>query len=150
MKSKLPFTTTNRTLAMALHFGGCRVVDIWREYPTEEAARADENPVTRYFLEDGENRAALEAAFDSVDECDKLDLPTVSDADAAKLVHLVLQFRTQIVEWLRNPASAKIIESKGEPSIEDDPRGGKVITHPGMKIRSLTATPTIIQHLRKQ
>lgn len=124
-------------------------MDIWRCYPDESAAKADVRPAVKYFIEDGDNRAALEAAFDSVEKCDKLDLPSVSDVDAVKLAHLVLQFRAQIVDWLRSPASAKIIETKGDPWIDDLPDGSKRICHPGMKIHSLSAGKTIIEHLRK-
>lgn len=148
MKEKFPFTTSNRTLAIALHVGGCRILDIWRLYPTDAAAAADERGRTVFMIEDGPNRAELEQAFDSVAECEKADLPSVSNADAAKLAHLVLQCRAQIVDWLRNPASAMVGSENGAPTSYRQEDGSIVVQHPGFKAYSAGARQSIRDYLK--
>lgn len=127
---------------MALHFGGCTLRDIWREYASEEAARRGDKPVkVTYYLEDNENRAALEKAFDSVNDKDGdvVTLETVSDEDAVKIVHLAMQLRAWITGFLREDRSAKIIVPNGEPEIIGEPKKGDgfSIVHPGFRVRTL-------------
>lgn len=142
MKEKLPFQTNNRTLAMALHFGGCHILGIWRIYTPEELVKLDcsaQEAATRniggkvkYFLEDNENRAVLEAAFDGVANCENLNLPTVGDEDAVRIVHLLLQFRKGIEKWLHDPACAIVLNPGSEPYVQDNPDGTKSVVISGV------------------
>lgn len=148
-KEKLPFITQNRTLAIALHMGGCRIQGVYRVFPNREAALSGDGGKVQFFLEDGPNRAALEAAFDSATDCKKMDLPNVSDEDAAKLAHLVLILRAEIVERLRDPASAAVFDEKGAPTSTKVSEGEYVINHPGGTLHGLTTAPAVIQQLRQ-
>jgi hypothetical protein len=152
--NKLPFETQNRALSIALHFGGCRILAIWRIYSTEElrklgmtekeAAKRDLGGKVHILHEDGPQRAALEAAFDSVTDCDSLDLPQVSDEDSVRLVHLVLQFRKGIEKWLRNPACAHVMDMEAESHVTHHEDGSKTISLGTVTMDIASATPAMI------
>jgi len=151
-KTKLPLCIGNRSLAIALHLAGCRIIGYWRTYTkreldvlgigVEEAVRKDKGGADCFFIEDTEEREAIEKAFDETAGATKseapIDIPAVSNADAAKIVCMAFKVRQDIQAMRRNPRFAKIVEENGKPSKRDLSEGEHVITHPGFKIRSAT------------
>lgn len=156
---QIPYETTNRTLALCLHIGGCRLVDIWRFITpqdlrthgvTEEQAYRSENVgKVVFYNERGSNLESLLAAYDSVTKTEKLDLPNVTDEDAVRIGHLILQLRGDVTKWLRNPACPKYIEVNGDATIQDNQDGSKTIHHPGLSCRSGNVSKATFQHLKK-
>ena len=158
--TQTPYETTNRTLALCLHIGGCKLVDTWRIITPqdlrthglneEQAFRSENVGKVVFYLERGEKLDALLAAYDSVNDAKDANIPAVSDEDAVRIGHLILQLRGQVTKWLRNPACAKFIEMKGEAEIRDNQDGSKTVYHPGLTCRSGNAPKTMIQHLKNK
>ncbi len=146
---KLPFVTENAALAMALHFGGCHILDIWRVFADEKSAKDNRGGKVQFFIHDGDNRAALMAAFDSVEKSEKMDIPGVSNEDAARIVRLVLKFRGDVMRMLNDPASIRIASEKGAPSVTKHEDGSSTINHPGMRLHSLNASAATKERIRQ-
>lgn len=147
-KTKLPFCTSNRSLAIALHLGGCRIIGYWRAYTPHElislgltadqAARQDRGGNDCFFIEDNEERESLEKAFDETAKAVKqevaVDVSTVSNADAVRIACMASKLRGDIQSMRRNPVFARVVEAKGAPTMKDLESGERVLSHPGFKI----------------
>lgn len=141
MKEKLPFVTSNRALASALHMGGARILGIWRDRGTQKVT---------FFVDCTETLPALLAAYDEMNEKKEATLAAVSDADAVRLCHLYQMLRLDIDAAIRDPATEKDITEKGQAHIETQPDGSKLLVHPGFTVANSTASPKIKDYLRHE
>jgi hypothetical protein len=162
---KLAYVTSNRSLAIALHLSGARILGYWREYSpaelqklertVEEAVRDDIGGKDVFFIENVDHREALEAAFDmtavSLRSEAPISLPSVTDADAAKIACMVLKLRGEIASMRRDPRCAQVIDSHGEATVTTDEKTGeRFVEHPGFSVHSATASQPIRDYLKSK
>jgi hypothetical protein len=157
-RTRVPECTNNRSLAIALHMGGARIIRIWRVYSTPELERLGMNAATatikgiggsaKYFIEPTDEMKALEAAHDEMAKADPVEIPAVSNVDAAKIATLALKLRAEIEKELRDPANAYVIDERGQP-IHEEKNGEHHFRHPGLSMHSANASDSTKDHLKQ-
>jgi hypothetical protein len=156
----IPFCHGNQSLAIALHIGGCPIMEMRREYtPDDEkrigltagdATRKGVGGKFRFFHQPAPQLAALVAAYDAEGERIKgaetnniTELPDLHGFNpqlAVSIAHQALYVRRRVQEELRNPANSWLVVEKGEP-VTQVTKEGKIVTYPGTIIVNGDATP---------
>lgn len=157
-RTRVPLCTNNRSLAIALHIGGARIIKIWRVYSTPELTRLGLDAATattrgiggsaKYFIEPTEEQKQLEQAHDEMAKAETVDMPHISNVDAAKVATLALKLRAEIEKELRNPDNAYVIDEHGQP-VHEEKDGEHHFRHPGLSMHSANASKATIDHLKK-
>lgn len=157
-KTRVPLCTNNRSLAIACHLGGSKITAIWRVYTTaelerlgmtaEQAAKRNVGGSAKYFIEQSDDHAALEAAHDEMAKMEDVTIEGVSNADAARIATLTLKLRAEIDKVLRDPRNAFVIDEKGQP-ISEERDGEHFLHYPGLSMHSANASDKTIQKLKK-
>ncbi len=138
MKEKLPYCTKNRALASALHMGGARILEVWREKGTQNVT---------FFLDPVDDLEKLLAAYDEMTGKNDVTLASISNEDAVRLAHLYQHLRLGLDTWIRDPRSEKEIREKGDAYIETGADGNKTIHHPGISVTDSNPSPKIRHYL---
>jgi hypothetical protein len=121
---KAPYTTTNFSLALALHVAGAHIMRVMNCYTQEqlakwgiktaaEAVAKGKLGTVYYFIEHHERLEQFIAAYDAADVEETED--DISSEDAIRLAKHVMRLRRDLQALTKLPKAAWLIKSKGKP-----------------------------------
>lgn len=156
----LPFSHGNQSLAIALHAAGFPIREMWREYSLADERKLGLNAAEltakgiggrfRFFHDHAKGIEEIVKAYDAEsarikkaidgDEGSLSDIPCATPELIASIASHILYVRRRVNEELRNPHNSRVVESNGEPVNETSADGSRIVTHPGLRICSGTAS----------